>query len=75
MMSLNNIEINKKCRILKLNVDDNILRRFLDIGLIQGAFVKKILTSPFGGISAYCIMGSSIAIRDKDVEGVMVEYV
>lgn len=74
MISLNQIDINRKCKILKLNVDSLILRRFLDIGLIPGANIEKVLISPFGGISAYSIMGTTIAIRDNDVEGVIVEY-
>lgn len=74
MISLNNVEINKNCKIIKLNVDNSILRRFLDIGLIPGARIKKVLISPFGGISAYSIMDSTFAIRNKDVEGVIVEY-
>ena len=75
MVSLSNIELDSKCKILNLDVNKNILRRFLDIGLIPGAVVRKILNSPFGGISAYSIMGTVIAIRDSDLEGVMVEYV
>lgn len=74
MFSLDQIGINKKCKVLELKVDASILRRFLDIGLIPGAIIKKLFISPFGGISAYYIMGTIIAIRDKDVEGVLVEY-
>ena len=75
MISLNNIDIDKEYKILSLKVNKNILKRFLDIGLIPGAIIKKVLTSPFKGISAYNIMDSIIAIRDKDVIGVIVEYV
>ena len=74
MFCLNQIDIGKKCRILSLGVEKNILRRFIDIGLIPGVEVEKVLISPFGGISAYAIMGSLIAIRDQDLEGVMVKY-
>lgn len=74
MISLNNIDIDKEYKVLSLNVDENILRRFLDIGLIPGTKIKKVLISPFKGISAYSIMDSIIAIRDKEVEGVIVEY-
>jgi len=74
MISLNQVCIDQTCKILKLNTKDSILRRFLDIGIIPGATIKKILISPFGGISAYSIMGTIMAIRDRDVEGVIVEY-
>ena len=50
MFCLNQIDIGKKCRILSLGVDKNILRRFIDIGLIHGVEVEKVLVSPFGVI-------------------------
>ena len=74
MISLNNIDMDKEYKILSLKVKKNILRRFLDIGLIPGTKIKKVLISPFKGISAYLIMDSIIAIRDKDVVGVIVSY-
>ena len=74
MISLDKVSINKRCRIFKLDIEGNMLRRLLDIGIIPGAIIKKVLVSPFGGISAYSIMGTTMAIRDKDVKGVFVEY-
>ena len=74
VISLNNIEIDKEYKIVSLKVNKNILKRFLDIGLIPGTKIKKVLISPFKGISAYSIMDSIIAIRDKDVIGVIVSY-
>ena len=74
MISLNNIEVDKEYKISSLKVDKTILKRFLDIGLIPGTKIKKVLISPFKGISAYLIMDSIIAIRDKDVTGVIVSY-
>lgn len=73
-MNLSEIILNKPCRVVKLNCDKSILRRFLDVGMIPGARIEKVLISPFGGISAYSIMGSLIAIRDIDTKGVIVNY-
>ena len=56
MINLNNIEIDKEYKILSLKVNKNILRRFLDIGLIHDTKIKKVLISPFKGISAYIKM-------------------
>ena len=64
--------MDKEYNVLCLNVEKNVLRRFLDIGLIPGAKIKKVLRGSFKGISAYLIMDSVIAIRDRDVEGVLV---
>lgn len=73
-MELSEVLLNKPCRVVELNCDESILRRFLDIGMIPGAKIEKVLVSPFGGISAYFIMGSLIAIRDSDTKGVKVCY-
>lgn len=75
MINLSQADIYKKCQIIKLDTDPSITKRFIDIGLIPGITIEKVLISPFGNISAYSIMGSTIAIRDKDIEGVIVEYV
>ena len=74
MISLNKCVINKKCKILKITADETISKRFSDMGLIKGATIEKVLISPFGSISAYSIIGTTIAIRDNDVKGVIVEY-
>ena len=74
MISLNEIKLGDKCRVTDVLVDDSMLRRFLDIGIIPGAMIEKILVGPFKGIAAYCVMGTIIAIRDVDSEGIKVEY-
>ena len=74
MINLNSANINRKCKIIDLNVGDDILNRFIDIGIRPGNIIEKVLISPFGGISAYFVMDSVIAIRDKDVTGVLVSY-
>ena len=75
MICLKDVCLDKDVKVIKLDVGSDILRRFLDIGLIEGAIIKKVLKSYSGGINAYLIMDSVIAIRDKDIKGVMVEYV
>lgn len=74
MIELSDILLNKPCRVVELKCDSSILRRFLDIGIIPGARIEKVLVSPFGGISAYFITGTTVAIRDSDVKGVHVCY-
>ena len=74
MISLRDVDVGKRCRIVKLVGDDFILRRFLDIGIVPGACIEKGYSSILGGIRAYFVMGTTIAIRDDDIEGVIVEY-
>ena len=74
MISLNNIKLGKICHIIDIKSDFSMSRRFLDMGIIPEAIIEKVLVSPFKGISAYYIMGTTIAIRDKDAEGIIVSY-
>ena len=74
MICLNEIELDKTCLVVEIKNNSSMLRRFLDIGIIPGAKIKKVLDSPFGGISAYLITGTTVAIRDIDAKGIMVCY-
>ena len=72
MIRLNETELEKNYKVVKICSDDAIKRRFLDIGIVPEARIKKVLICPFGGISAYFIMGATIAIRDNDARGILV---
>lgn len=74
MIRLKDIDINKNCKILKIISDKLISDRLIDVGFIPGNIIKKVFSNPFGNINAYYIMGTTIAIRNKDIEGVLVEY-
>lgn len=74
MFSLDKLKINKKAKVITISDNSLIKRRLLDIGIIPGTMIEKILISPFKGISAYLIMDSIIAIRDKDANYIEVCY-
>ena len=68
MMKLNEIEINKTCKIVRINCKDDIKRRLLDLGLIKGTKIKPVFISPSGDPTAYEVRGSLIAIRKNDAK-------
>lgn len=74
MISLNKLTLNKKAKVITINNDSLIKRRLLDIGIIPGIEIEKILISPFKGMCAYLVMDSIIAIRDKDATCIEVCY-
>ena len=74
MISLDQIDINKKAKVITISDNSLIKRRLLDIGIIPGIEIEKILVSPFKGICAYLVMDSIIAIRDKDATCIEVCY-
>ena len=55
--------------------NEEIKRRFLDIGLTTGTCVECLLESPFHNPKAYLIKGASIAIRLEDAKNVLVEVI
>lgn len=74
MCSLDRVNINEKVTVVNINNESLIKRRLVDIGIIPGMEIEKVLISPFGGISAYEVMDSLIAIRDDDAKCIEVCY-
>lgn len=72
MISLEKTLMDKSYKIIKIDVEPTIQRRFFDVGIVPGATIERVLVSPFGGISAYFVMGTTIGIRDEDVKGILV---
>lgn len=71
-LSLCDCLINEKVVVEKVNSDDDIKRRFLDIGLSYGTEVVPLYKSICGGIRAYLIRNTIIGIRDLDASNIMV---
>jgi len=72
-MTLSDIKIGDVAVVKKINAADDIKRRLLDIGLIEGTKVDCILKSFFNDPIAYLIRGTVIAIRKEDSNNILVE--
>lgn len=57
---------NESATVLSVSSDEDMRKRFFDIGLIIGSEVKCVGESPSGDPRAYLIQGAVIAIRQKD---------
>ena len=68
MMKLNEMEINKTCKIVRINCKDDIKRRLLDLGMIKGTKITPVWISPSGDPKAFDIRGTLIAIREDDTK-------
>lgn len=64
--TLNNIELNKNVKVSKIDCVENIKRRILDLGIIEGTKIKPVLKSPLGDPTAYEVRGSIISLREED---------
>ena len=73
-MDLCDMELERKGIIKSVDVNKDIKRRFMDIGIVPGIEIIRYLEDIGKGISAYMIMDSLIAIRNMDVKGIKVIY-
>lgn len=71
-ISLNKINPGEKAVVSELRDVGGLLRRLMDIGLVENTTVECVGRSPLGDPAAYLIRGAVIAIRDTDGEGIIV---
>lgn len=72
-MSLDEIKLNEKAIIKKVECQGNIKRRLLDLGFIKGTEITPILISPSKDPRAFYIRESTIALRKEDAKNVLVK--
>ena len=72
-MSLDEIKLNEKAIIKKVECQGNIKRRLLDLGFIKGTEITPILISPSKDPRAFYMRGSTIALRKEDAKNVLVK--
>ena len=63
---LNNMEIGDRVSIAKVKAGDNIRRRLLDLGFIEGTDIQCVLKGRRGESAAYLIRNTVIALRKED---------
>lgn len=62
----------QKASVISLDIDGDIRRRLLDIGLIEGTKIECVCQSPLGDPLAFRIRGAIIAIRSNDCKNIFV---
>lgn len=72
--TLDDLPLNTKGYIQKLNCHGNIRRRLLDLGFVEGACVTPVLISPSQDPRAFSIRGTLIAIRKEDANLINVYF-
>ena len=68
------IYLNTKGYIERVECEEDIKRRLLDLGLVKGAEIKPVLVSVSKDPRAFEIRGSLIAIRKENAKGICVSY-
>ena len=72
IISLNELNLKEKGVIKEITCDDNIKRRLLDLGLIEGTNIQLVLVSPFKDPKAYEVRGTTIALREEDAKKIYI---
>ncbi|MBQ2937699.1 MAG: ferrous iron transport protein A [Clostridia bacterium] len=68
IINLNQLPLNEKGIIKEIKCTGTIKRRLLDLGLVKGTTIIPVLVSPSNDPRAFCLRGSTIAIRVEDAE-------
>ena len=72
--TLNELPLNTKGIIERLNCQGNIRRRLLDLGFVKGASITPVLISPSQDPRAFSIRGTLIAIRKEDANLITIYF-
>ena len=70
---LSQLPLNKTGIIDKIECDEGIKRRLLDMGLVKGTDIVPILVSPSGDPRAFLVRGTIIAIREDDAKNIKIK--
>lgn len=70
--NLNQLPLNKIGKIDKIDCDEGIKRRLLDMGLVRETNIKPILVSPSKDPRAFLVRGTIIAIRKEDAKDIKI---
>lgn len=68
MYKLSELKIGEKGKVVSVNAHEDLLCRFIDIGIIVGTVIKCVAVSPQGDPKAYLIRGATIAFRNRDAQ-------
>lgn len=71
--NLNQLALNKNGKIDKIECNEGIKRRLLDMGLVKGTNIVPILISPSGDPRAFLVRGTIIAIRKEDAKNIKIK--
>ena len=72
--TLDLLPIGKVAEIVSLKSRGIQRRRMLDLGLVNGAYIKALQKSPSLDPNAYLIKGTVIALRKEDAKNILVNY-
>ncbi len=72
-ISMNELPFGKRAKVLSLASSGSMKRRLMDLGLVPGTDIERVMDSPVGDPSCYRVRGAMIALRSQDAMGILVD--
>jgi Fe2+ transport system protein FeoA len=70
---LSELGIGESARVRELQCDESTFFRLTDLGMTKGREIFCVMQSFGGGISAYSVGDSTIALRREDADNILLE--
>lgn len=71
--SLSEAPLGEKTTISQILCENEHKRRFLDFGITENTCVTPLFRSTRGGLTAYAVRGSVIALRKEDARHILIK--
>ncbi|MEN8114035.1 MAG: FeoA family protein [Actinomycetota bacterium] len=72
IIPLGELPVGKSARVVRFLARQGS-RRFLELGLVPGERVTTVRIAPLGDPLEFAVMGSRVAIRKSDADGILVQ--
>lgn len=73
MMTLNQLTIGQKARVIDLSGEDAIAIRLMEMGLIEGTEVTFLGAAPLGDPLEFAVRGYRLSLRCSEAERIQIE--
>lgn len=67
-MTLANLEIGSEARVTKINGNNAITKRLMEMGVVPGVSVKIVKYAPFGDPIQILVRGYNLAMRKSEAD-------
>lgn len=71
-MNLAKLSIGKEAKVTRINGNNAVTRRLMEMGVVPGVSVKIVKTAPFGDPIEIRVRGYSLAMRKNEAETIEV---
>ena len=72
MLNITNLKVGESATVFKLDVENKIKMRLLELGFTSGSCVKVLAISSLKKTVLLSVKGSAIAIRTSILQGVLI---